>query len=130
MAPKIYRKKHYFYFLFFLEIGIPKTGRNLKKTGRRVEVLKMGRLPGKRVDLASLLSIGQVDFLTKFEPWYSAFLVNDSTCTGCPRYKPFAVSRGSPRSQLCIYCTYSVKVGLYRIRPFRIVCRRHPFSYC
>ena len=26
----------------------------------------------------------------------------DSTCPGGPRHKPFGVSRGSPRSQLCI----------------------------
>ena len=30
---------------------------------------------------------------------YSAFLVNDSTCPGRPRHKPFGVSRGSLRSQ-------------------------------
>ena len=32
-------------------------------------------------------------------------LVNDCTCPGGPRHKPFGVSRGSPRSQFCIYCT-------------------------
>ena len=31
--------------------------------------------------------------------------MNDSTCPGGPRHKPFGVSRGSPRSQLRIYCT-------------------------
>ena len=30
---------------------------------------------------------------------------DDSSCPGGPRYKPLGVSRGSPRSQLCIYCT-------------------------
>ena len=38
--------------------------------------------------------------------------MNDSICPGGPRHKPFGVSRGSPRSQLCIYCTQLINVNV------------------
>ena len=57
-------------------LGIPKTGRNVKKTGRRVGVLKTGRLPGKRVDLASLMPL-----VTGFHVELAPFMY---TC--CTRY--------------------------------------------
>ena len=43
---------------------------------------------------------------------------DDSSCPGGPRYKPLGVSRGSPRSQLCIYCTqlmYIYTVYIYNV---------------
>ena len=43
---------------------------------------------------------------------------DDSSCPGGPRYKPLGVSRGSPRSQLCIYCIqlmYIYTVYIYNV---------------